>query len=579
MRAARRRFAIGFVALPLAGAAAQSLQFSEQTDATGLDCTHDRPEPTTRFFGGGATGDFDRDGWQDLFVLMGGVEPDRLYMNNGDGTFRDEAASWGVAVLHRGAGAAVGDFNGDGFLDLFVTSDGPPDAPTPGAHRLYRNNGDRSFSEIAAQAGVAWTSPDEPDGFSAAFGDYDLDGDLDLAVTAWNPYSGGNRLFRNNGDETFSDVTTQAIPTDLTPVRGYSPRFHDMNGDGLAELLWVADFRTTVYLVNNGDGTFTDRTIPAGVGIERNGMGQTVGDFDNDGLPDWYVSSIFADAGPIGARQGSTLYRNLGAHQFEERAESAGVINGGWGWGCVAVDLNHDGWVDLAETNGWAPIEWQNEQSYLYLNRRDFTFDEVALDVGFEHFGQGRGLLNCDYDGDGDQDLVLFAWREPMRIFRNDLHGPDANWLRVFLDSCGRRDIAPDGIGARVEAITPMGTQTRWIESGSNYLSQSEMSAHFGLGGLSSVAEIRVRWPDGRTTTIADVGVNQTLTIAAPLPGDLDADQRVDLADLSDLLSAFDACEGDPAFAPHADLNGDGCVGLEDLVQQLRSFGLSCGER
>lgn len=572
------RFVPCFVLIGLAHAAlpahAQSATFSERAAEAGIAVTHDRPEPTFHFYGGGACGDFDNDGWQDLYVAMGGVEPDRLFINNRDGTFSDRAAAWGVDIRHRGNGVAVGDFNNDGRLDIFLTSDGGPEQPEPGRHVLWRNDGGH-FTDVAAQAGVQWTSVDTYDGFSAAFGDYDLDGDLDLAVAGWYTGSGGNRLFRNNADETFTDVTAGAILRSMSGVRGYSPRFLDMNGDRYPELLWVADFGTTAYLVNNRDGTFSDQTAAAGAGVERNGMGQAVGDFNNDGLPDWYISSIFADYGPIGERQGNVLYIHQPDDTFAEIAEAAGVINGGWGWGTVAVDLNHDGWTDIVETNGWFPIEWRYEQTYVFMNNGDLHFTESAAAVGINHFGQGRGLLNFDYDNDGDQDLVLIAFREPLCLYRNEISGAGTNWLRVVLDTTRRADVAPNGFGAKVRVRTGVSWQTRWIDGGSNYLSQSELAAHFGLGSATVIDELRVDWPNGRQTVLHELAVNQTLTVFASLSGDLDGDLDVDLADLSGVLTSFDTCAGDDGFASAADVNADGCVTLADVLALLTDFGVA----
>ncbi len=397
-------------AMVLAGPALGQPNFIEAATDAGLAMTH-APFQSAQWAivvmtAGGAVGDFNNDGWQDLFVVSGGTEPDKLFINDGDGTFTDQAAAWGLTDQHRGVGAAVGDYNNDGWQDIYVTSLGLITAPvTTGAHRLYRNDAGTGFTEVAAAAGVNTTSTTQPDGFGSAFGDYDLDGDLDLFVAGWEFNSAGNRLFRNNGDGTFTDVTVAAGVLDLS-VHGFAPHFVDMDGDRYPELLLAADFGTSRYFVNDGDGTFTDYTTESGTGLDGNGMGQAVGDINNDGLFDWYVSSIRTENTSLGT--GNMLYLNLGGHSYTEISVAAGANDGGWGWGTVAVDLFHDGLVDLVETNGWPSDEWVNEQAKVFANNGDLTFDEIAPTCGFSHIGQGRGLVNFDADNDGDQDFVVF---------------------------------------------------------------------------------------------------------------------------------------------------------------------------
>lgn len=505
--------------MPAIVADAQSLQFSNQTAAAGVANTYSMSMNigSLPFYAGGACGDFNRDGWQDLYVLSGSTGPDRLFINNGDGTFTDQAAAWGVAATHNGVGAAVADFDADGWLDIFVTSFGDGAARQTGRHRLYRNNGGESFSDVAPSAGVAYSSPASGDGFSASFGDYDLDGDLDLAVAAWFVNTGGNRLFQNNGDGTFTDVTATAILREMQSVRGFTPAFMDMNRDRWPELLWVADFGTTAYLVNNRDGTFSDATVVAGVGIESNGMGQTIGDFDNDRRLDWYVTSIDRSIPPPGTEPGNMLYHNLGQHAYPEIGLAAGVRHGAYGWGTVAIDFDQDGWLDIVEHNGWNDIEYLFVPPFAFRNNGNLTFDDVTGAVALDDPMDGRGMLHFDADNDGDQDLVFFNFNQPLRFYRNELAGPGANYLRVFLDTRARPDLAPDGIGARVSVRVGPAVQVRTVQANSSYLSQSEMSAHFGLGAAQSVTELRIRWASGESTILRNVTANQTLTIAAPL--------------------------------------------------------------
>ncbi len=418
----------------------------------------------------------------------------------------------GVAWEHLGSGAAAADFDGDGWTDLYVTSHGPPGVPAPGHQRLYRNRGDGTFEEVAAAAGVAIVSTTSGDGFGAAFGDIDLDGDLDLFVSGWQFESFGNRLFRNNGDGTFTDVTNSAgIAAD--GVRGFAPCLADMTGDRYPEILIAADFGTSSYFINQGDGTFEEQTAESGIDQTWAGMGNAVADFDGDGHLDWYVTAIFDDAG-LGYGDGNKLYINQGNGRFDEVAILAGVNDGGWGWGTVGVDLNHDGLVDLIEVNGWQRPEYTGERARLWINRGDGTFTDVAGTAEFDHDLIGLGLLHFDYDNDGDQDLALTTPAGEFRLYRNDLSGPAVNWLRVLLDTSGSVGLAPDGLGSRVSVTVGDRTLYRWITSCSNYLTSSEMSAHFGLGAELVADEVRVEWPDGTITILENVGANQTLTVA-----------------------------------------------------------------
>ena len=554
-------------------------QFQNSTAAAGMTASHNAVIARTLWgpavmMGGGVVGDFDRDGYQDFFFL-GGDSPDKLFMNDGDGTFTDEAVAWGIGTAaHMGIGASVGDMNDDGWLDIYVTSIGPSNTtPATGQHKLYRNNGDGTFTDIAVSAGVSTTGATASDGWSSAFGDYDLDGDLDLFVTSWLYQSGGNKLFRNNGNETFTDVTAAAgMDAALLDTRGFTPRFIDMDGDHYPELLLAADFGTSKYFVNNGDGTFTDQTAVSGTGLDGNGMGQTVGDFDNDGLMDWYVTSIYEEndewPNPNVPGDGNMLYRCIADNSFVEDGLLSGVRDGGWGWGTVAVDFDHDTHQDLMETNGWSPV-YQGEQSYLWHNQGDGSFVERALLSGINKSGLGRGMINFDYDNDGDQDLVLMEYYGPLGLFENLIdQQADTNWVRVFLDTSSRADLAPDGFGSVVRVTVGSETYSRSIDGGSNYLSVSELSAHFGLGSAVTIDELRVEWADGRSTVLNTVGANQTLTLEpGGCAGDANADGTVDVNDISYVLFRLG---GSP---PEGDVNGDSAVDVNDISYVLFRLG------
>lgn len=535
------------------------MYFSDQTQLSGIDveqrCTvSDAICQIIEYgmAGGGAVGDFDRDGDQDLFILAEGLTPDRLYINDGNGVFTDQAAAWGVDREHGGVGACVGDYNNDGWLDLFVTSLGPDNAPGPGRHLLYRNNGNGTFTDVAAQAGVNFSSPTGFDGFGSCFGDLDLDGDLDLVVCGWIDPDFGTRIFRNEGDGTFTDITDLTDPTlNTTFIRAFSPRIIDMDGDRYPELLLVADFSASRYYANDGAGNLINMTAQSNTGQDEHGMGMTVGDFNNDGLMDWYVTSIE----PLAT--GNKLYQNLGNHLYGEVSHARGVDKGRWGWGTVAIDVNHDGLLDIAENNGWTP-PYREDAMKLFMQQGDGSFAERAAVGGLDFDRVGRGLLNLDADNDGDQDLVVFVYAGSKVVYYRNDAGSKRPWLRVFLDTHFDRRLAPDGFGSKVRVRTGNDWQVRSIDGGTNYLSQSELSAHFGLGSASVIDELVVEWSTGMTTTLTDVPVNQTMTIVL-CPADCDGNGVVDLNDVQVFLQAY--ADGDPV----ADLTGDGIITIDDL--------------
>lgn len=512
------------------------VSFSDQTAAAGLDLTTALPlDMHQRYmYCGGSVGDFNRDGWPDLFLLGGGdaSTADALFLNNADGTFTDHASAWGVDRVHRGRGSTVGDFNKDGWDDIYVTSGGDMSAvDRVGQHLLYRNNGNGSFSEIAVAAGVNKSSQTLRPATGAAFGDYDLDGDLDLYVCGWE---GGdsNLLFRNNGNETFSDLTAAAGLGQFQ--NGFSPRFVDMNGDRWPELVVAADYGTSKYYVNDQAGSFTDETAASGTGLETNGMGSTVADFNRDGLPDWYVTSIYR---PATFQDGNYAYINQGNDVFEALPESAGAKDGGWGWGVDALDFDHDGWIDLVETNGFPGSEFLSENSYLFRNNGNLTFSQAQGPAsGFDHVSQGRAALLLDYDRDGDMDVVLTGYDEPVALFRNDISGPDTHWIEIFLDSSGDPTLAPDGYGAKVVVTAGGVTQTAWPNGGSTYLGRSQMVTHFGLGS-ATLLDISVEWANGAVTTAAGLAADQIVTLGPPIPG-APGESSDGAAGSADLMSA-----------------------------------------
>ncbi|MEQ9617017.1 MAG: FG-GAP-like repeat-containing protein [Phycisphaerales bacterium] len=575
-RALARMLTVAGAALALCTAAhAQTLGFVEVSDQANLVRGFGQigSDPYSPMNGGGAVGDFNNDGWQDLFVLGGGGGKDMLYINQGAngtvGRFSERAAQWGVDRLHYGTGVAVGDYNGDGWLDIYVTSDGAPGTGTgPGRHILYRNNGNGSFTNVAVQAGVHQLSTFVGDGFSATWGDYDLDGDLDLAAVSYFVNAGGNHVFRNNGDGTFTKVTNQVLLNEDGTVwnnndtLGFSARFADMDGDRYPELMLVGDYNSSKYFRNNRDGTFTNMTPANGTGIDRFGMGTDVGDVNNDGLLDWYVTSI--DGFDTAPNNGNMFYLNLGNHQFQEMSRDPGVnLNqAGWGWGTVFADFNHDMHQDIAETNGWG-TPFDQVPCFLFINQGNLQFVNEASTSGFDAIQQGRGMINFDYDNDGDQDAAVFSNVHGITLLRNDLTGTDCHWVRFFLNTQKNPGIAPNGVLSEVHVTVGGVTQMRHIDAGSNFLSQSELSAHFGLAGHEIIDEVRVEWTNGTVKVLTDVPADQTMVIHANYPGDANGDDLVNFADLVQVIMHI----GDGNT--NEDLDGNGVVNFNDAVFAL----------
>ncbi len=458
------RAGVAAATLALAGGAqAATPSFVDATDAAGVTWTYglDLTTGGARMHGGGTVADFNGDGYPDIFVIGGGLDNDQLFINQGDGTFTEEAAAWGLTDLYKGGGAAAADYDGDGDMDLFVTSMGDMPDPKDGEHKLYQNTGTGSFVNVADAAGVAFNHTSNKlgtntsfDGYSATWGDYDLDGDLDLWFGGWHSQGNPNdtnqtTLYRNDGDGTFTDVTATSGVFDESPgqpgnvgPRAFGGIFADMNGDRYPELLVAGDFGSSRYFVNNRDGTFTKVDI-FGSNRVHNGMGTAVGDYNRDGLTDWFITAI--DPSYLGAdNDGNRMMQNTGNHTFLELPsadgfDEIGIRDGGWGWGATMKDLDHDGWEDIAHTNGWIiwgdcgesqgrevppgscdgtgtdPVtgtQFHNITTRLFRNNQDGTFSQVEDQWGLDHRLQGRGLYQFDYDKDGDLDLFSLNYVE-----------------------------------------------------------------------------------------------------------------------------------------------------------------------
>jgi len=521
------------------GAEPPSPRFMEVAAESGID--HVQSEPASAascsleyglacgavfMTGGLAVGDYDGDGWTDVYATVQDG-PDRLYRSSGDGRFRDVAAEAGVGADLPTNGAAWGDVDGDGDLDLAVG--------TVGGRRLYLylNGGDGTFVEEAEARGAALVDGEEHVLFSLCFADYDLDGWLDLHATEWRPHRSlvdsvpsHARLLHNLGAASpghFEDVTEAAgVSMDAVVADGvwaFTTAVTDLDDDAVPDVAVVADFDSSRLFWGRGDGTFQDGTVAAGVGTDEHGMGTAFGDFDGDGRMDWFITSIFdtrADCPDCGwGRTGNRLFRNVGSRRFEDVTDTAGVRDGGWGWGAAAFDYDLDGDVDLAMTNGMSfggsLAPFPDDPMRLWRNAGDGTFSEVSADAGLLDRGQGRALVSFDYDLDGDLDVLVANHAGPARLFRNE-GTASMHWLRVRLHDTGPNRF---GVGARVTLRTGPGGMPQVRDLGTcGFLAQNEAVAHFGLGPSRTVAELRVRWPGAvAEQVLRDLPADRTIDV------------------------------------------------------------------
>jgi len=508
--AAPRRDAGPFDAGPVAfeevGAAAG---FDHNQDAPPAECTG----ATGRFgcvgarqTGGAAVADVNEDGWPDLYfpVLDG---PDALYINQGDGTFVDEADARGLGDAVASNAAAFADVDGDGDLDLFVSSYGGH------AHRLYINE-DGRFRDEASERGVALTTRSRPlQGTGASFADFDRDGWLDLFVGEWidaadleleaadaTGLRSKARLLRNMGGEGapgfFEDVTTAAgLDLESLSDKGVYPfgaTFADLDDDGWLDMAVAGDFFTSRLYWNNADGTFTDGTSAAGVGTDSNGMASAIADVDADGDLDWLITSISSEPPTFTAIEGNRLYLNQGGRRFVDAADAWGVRATDWSWGVVFLDHDNDRDLDVMITNGF----WDDARTRFFVHERDYLF-EAGRELGIAPRGQGRSLVTLDYDGDGDLDIALARSEDVPLLYRN-LVGATRPAVRVILRQPGRPNAF--AVGAKVWARPATGpSMIGEVRVGAQYVGQSEEVLHFGLGDESAcpLAELEIRWPDG----------------------------------------------------------------------------------
>lgn len=498
--------------------------FSDVTAISGIDhrfsiVTANTSDPA-EMGGGLAAADFDRDGLIDLYFVGGDGAPNALYRNDGSNKFSDVANELGLDATHLGSGPAFADIDGDGDLDLFVGSvENHP-------NYLFRNDPNQ-FTDVFANSGIVLRAEST---ISAGFSDYDMDGDLDLFLAHWgnDPQPDTETLWENNGDGTF---TSASIPSGIadqlitqTGLPGlfdytFSPMLSDIDRDGDPDILFASDFTTSKIFLNNGDATFTDIT-DRNVVKDRNGMGSAAGDYDNDGDMDWFVTSIFETSQGADPNIGNRLYRNDGNGVFTDVTDTAGVADGGWGWGVCFEDFDNDGDLDIFHVNGWeqidprdagGPDDFTFDQIRYFESQGDGTFVEAAQGAGLIDTGQGRGVACFDSDRDGDLDLVITN-NQPVKsvvIYRNELGGTN-HYLTVKLNGSG---LNTDAIGAMIEISDGSRTQIREIRAGNHFVSQNPAEAHFGLGAAMSV-DITITWPDGTQKSLNAVAADQYLVVS-----------------------------------------------------------------
>ena len=495
--------------------------------------------------------DYDNDGWLDIYIVNGtrlegfpaGQEPSsHLFKNNRDGTFTDVTVKAGLVHTGWGQAVCIGDYDNDGFDDLFTTYFGK--------NILYHNNGDGTFTDVSEKAGVAGNGKRWNTG--CTFVDYDRDGHLDLFVanyidmdlkTAPVPESGPclykgvmvacgppglvggkNILYHNNGDGTFTDVSEKAGIFSASGTYGLGVLAADLDNDGWPDIYVADDSTASALYQNKKNGTFVDIATEAGCALSADGkpqagMGIAAADYDLDGNLD-LVKTNFAGDTP-------SLYHNLGGAMFEDTTYQAGLGKHTQylGWGCGFFDMDNDGWADILICNGHVYPEvaqLKTEVGYaqsklLYKNLRTGRFDDVTLDAGpgISVPTASRGCAFGDFDNDGDIDVLVNAVNDYPQLLRCDSRTGN-NWIKV--KTIGTKSNR-SGIGARLKCVThppdekAPHQQIDEVRSSSGYFSQSDLRVHFGIGKAEKVDLLEIRWPSGAVDTLKDVKPNQLIYI------------------------------------------------------------------
>ncbi len=479
-------------AVSLLHAQEQSLPYADVTEAAGINSPRD-PQNSEKV-SGQAWGDYDQNGWLDLY-LTNNTGPNTLYHNNGNGTFAVSPFNDQVALPDAESGGVIfADYDNDGWPDLYVLNWGP--------NVLFHNESGQGFVDVTASAGVA----DNSNSKTAAWGDFDADGWLDLYVANWacDPRCGRSlegekdRLYHNNGDGTFTDVTAY-LPGGKTRGAGFVASFVDFDNDGDLDIYLVNDeFINPVGNAlwrNDGPGCdgwcFTEISQQAQADTRVMGMGLATGDYDRDGDLDFY----FSNAGPM------TLLQNQGDGTFNNMAELAGVqFPRGIGWGAVFLDYNNDGWQDLYLAVAEA-VQGESPANPLFHNNGDGTFTNLGQMSGAGHEGRTIGVAAADYDQDGYVDLVIGNYDEGYVLYRNTMGDRyDDHWLTLKL--VGGGPVNRDAVGARVVVTDSDGRrQIQELKNGSSVGTGDPLELTFGLG-KAIVEHVQITWPDGTVQVI-----------------------------------------------------------------------------
>jgi hypothetical protein len=532
----------------LPGSSANSITFRDITQKAGIHFVHNNAAFGKKYLPetmgpGVAFIDYDNDGWPDIFIVNGMDWPGhaskrstpKLYHNNHDGTFTDVTHKAGLDVEMFGMGVAVGDYDNDGYDDLFVTA--------LGQSRLFHNNGNGTFTDVTQKAGLL--GPKEFS-TSAAWVDYDRDGKLDLVVAnyvQWSlegdlyctldgksksyctpeSYKGASvRLWHNRGDGTFEDVTKKAgvwEPTSKT----LGIAILDYDNDGWPDLLFSNDTQPNKLYRNNGNGTFTEKAVVAGVafsedGVARAGMGVDAADYDRSGMASILITNF--------SNQMLSLYHNEGKGLFVDEAPRSEVGRNSLltlGFGCFFFDYDLDGWPDILIANGHIDGDIQRVQPnvkyamppHIFRNLGKGNFQEVTKSLGasFATPRVGRGAAYGDVNNDGRLDLLLATNGGPVYLFENDFTGsPAAANKSVRMKLTGTKSNR-DGIGTVVKLTAGGESQSEMLRSGFSYLSASELVLTFGLALHDHADSIEIRWPSGQVDKLANVAAGQTITV------------------------------------------------------------------